>query len=169
MPNCTAIVPRLPDAPPIRVLEVDGPSYPKRTRPVERGEGCYYLSTSNHPPVDELRDRNLCWEAFRDRDRYKDWDEPCWDIYLYLNGRMEVTASRPTTEECIEGDLHGELGSMIHLRPRPGRRDLRNALRLARMLCKCDPITGIDVFMDELVGIALIESNIPVRCLTPSR
>jgi hypothetical protein len=163
MRTCTAIIPRPADAPPIRVLEVDGPFY--RRRPVQRGEGSYYLHTSNHPPCDDLtlgRDEFVDWKIF------KDWDEPCWEIYIYDCGSVQVHASRPTPEEAADGDLHGALGSEIRLRTRPDRRDLRNALRLSRMLCKCDPVRGLDVDQDDLVGITAIYSAIPVRLLRPS-
>ena len=159
MQTCTAIIPRPAHAKPIRVLEVDGPNYHKR--PVQRGEGSYYLHTSNYPPCDDL---TLYSGEPLDTTRFKTWGDPHWDLYLHLTGRYEVMACRPTDAEGREGDLVGELGSEIHIRIRPDRRDLKNALRLARRLCTCDPVKGITVEEDELVGITSIISDIPVYC-----
>jgi hypothetical protein len=139
--------------PPVRVLEVDGP----RRKFVQRGEGSYYLATDNHPPCDDL------WcpgTGPVDLTRYKDWSEPCWSIYQHNDGRIEITADRPSIEEVIEGDLHGSNGSSIILRVRT-REAVRNGLRVARRLCRCSA-EGIRLNRHQLNGIAEIESSIPI-------
>jgi len=155
----TALILRPADSPKLWVLEVDGP----RRKYVQRDEGYYYLNTNNHPMVDHLtRNMELAGHDVTDS-RFKDWCEPCWEIYQMHDGRIEVHACRPSAEEAMEGDLNGELGSIIKI-VWPCRPVLRNALRLARRLCKADPRVGILVSERDLVGIVVIETNIPVYC-----
>jgi hypothetical protein len=133
---------------------VDGP----RRKFVQRGEGQFYLKTDNQPPCDEISLRAHNWSD----PRIKDWCEPFWSIYQNIDGSIEIHSCRPTTEEVIEGDLLGDLGSVIKIAS-PSRISMRNALRLARRLCQCDPDRGITLDDDDqLVGITSIESNIPV-------
>jgi hypothetical protein len=163
--QCTALIPRNPKYPPIHVLECDGPRYSRLTHPVQRGEGNYYLTTSNGPPCDEIISRSMWIESYRGK--WKDWGTPCWDLYLYTDGRVEVTASRPTEDEAADGDLLGELGSIIRLCQRPGRLEIRNALRIARKLCNCDADDGIYVTRAEILGIAAIETVLNVTLIGP--
>jgi hypothetical protein len=157
MPTCTAIIPRPADAPPIRVLECDGPYY--RRHPVQRGEGCYYLATSNHPPCDEIGLTAYYREDISGR--FKDFDEPCWELYQRLDGTVTIHACRPSASEIRAGDMHGRWGSVIILRA-PTREAIRNGLRIARRLCQCSR-KGVVLTSRHLGGIALIETNIPVR------
>lgn len=149
----TALILRPSSMPPVHVLECDGP----RHKHYVRGEGAYRLSTDNH---------QRCSETFHPEDQphdpaLHDWNEPCWEIYQNHDGSIEVHACRPNMREIREGDMHGGLGSVIKI-AWPCRPILRNALRLARRLCKADPKTGIFVSERDLVGIDLIESVIPV-------
>lgn len=153
----TALIIRPAESPKLWVLEVDG----QRQKYVQRGEGCYYLQTDNHPMVDGLT-QNMEMAGYDVSDpRFKTWDQPHWEIYQQLDGRIEVHACRPTDEEAAEGDLHGSLGSVIKI-AWPCRPILRNALRLARRLCKADPIRGVIVAERDLVGIVVIQSDIDV-------
>jgi hypothetical protein len=159
MPTCTAIILRQANAKPIRVLEVDGPSYPRRTHPVQRGEGSYYLRTSNHPPC-----HDSWWlrvDDAPDLSRFKDWGDPCWELYQMLDGTVVIHSCRPSKRETIAGDLHGRWGSVIVLSS-PTREAIRNGLRLARRLCLCSK-RGVVINRRHLGGIAKIESNIPIR------
>ena len=107
MPTCTAIIPRPADAPPIRVLECDGPFF--RRHPVQRGEGCYYLATSNHPPCDEIGLKD--WYRTPETNILKDFDQPCWELYQRLDGTVTIHACRPSAREVRAGDLHGRWDS----------------------------------------------------------
>ena len=147
------IIPRPSNMPPVPVLEVDGP----RHKLVERGEGDYFLATDNHPPC---KDFWIPGAEPVDLTRFKDWSEPCWSIYQHHDGRIEITADRPSIEEAIEGDLHGSNGSSIILRVRT-REAVRNGLRVARRLCRCSA-DGIRLNRHQLNGIAEIESSIPI-------
>lgn len=153
----TALIIRPAESPKIWVLEVDGP----RQKYVQRGEGYYYLATDNQPLCD------ICtqYEEFAGEltldPRLCEWGDPHWEIYQMHDGRIEVHACRPTMDEAADGDLHGALGSVIKI-TWPCRPILRNALRLARRLCKADPSEGILVSERDLVGIVVIETNIPV-------
>ena len=150
--STTALILRPPTAPKLWVLEVDGP----RRKYVQRGEGSYYLSTDNQPMIPSL----ISHEEPAHDPRLKDWPDATWEIVQNLDGSFEVLANRPTEEEVYEGDLHGELGSTIKI-SWPFRFVLRNALRIARLLCKADPVKGIRLTERELVGIIVIESDIP--------
>jgi hypothetical protein len=137
----------------IHVLECDGP----RHKDHRRGEGFYRLCTDNH---------QRCNETFFPQDQpydpaLVDWSEPCWEIYQNHDGSIEVHACRPTLREIMQGDMHGTYGSVIKI-SWPCRPILRNALRLARRLCKADPIRGLIVSERDLVGIVVIETDIPV-------
>jgi hypothetical protein len=150
----TALILRPADSPKLWVLEVDGP----RRKYTQRGEGSYYLSTDNQPVIDPVA--NYMCHEFDPRLR-EDFGEPHWEIYQNNDGSVHVHACRPTDEEMIEGDLHGALGSIIKI-AWPCRPILRNALRLARLLCKADPIRGLIVAERDLVGIVVIQSDIDV-------
>lgn len=157
MPTCTAIIPRPADAPPIRVLEVDGPFY--RRHPVQRGEGSYYLATDNHPPCDDIGLSAYYREDLSDR--FKDFDKPYWELYQQLDGTVTIRACRPSAREIRAGDMHGRWGSVIILQA-PTREAVRHGLRLARRLCRCSK-NGVVLNRRHLGGIALIETNIPIR------
>jgi hypothetical protein len=150
----TALIIRPAVAPKIYVLECDGP----RQKHHVRGEGFYRLSTDNH---------QRCNQTFYPQDdqpydhALRDWDEPHWEIYQNHDGSIEVHSCRPTVQEVTRGDLHGSLGSVIRI-AWPCRPFLRNALRLARRLCKADPIYGCIMAEKDLIGIVAIESAIPV-------
>jgi hypothetical protein len=149
----TALIIRPPDAKPVRVLEVDGPRH--GTHPDDR---LYYrLSTSNHPPADWLASG-----FYAEPPLYlHDWNDPYWEIYQHADGSVHVHACRPTLDETIEGDLHGSLGSVIKLRF-VNRSSLKKALRIARMLCSCAPEIGIELLESEVVGLAEIETDLPL-------
>lgn len=151
----SSIILRDPAAPPIHVLELDGP----RQKYVQRGEGAYYLETSNLPVL--ISPLSL-GEPATDDPRLTDWESPHWEIYQMHDGGIEIHACRPTESEIHEGDLHGALGSVIKV-SWPCRPILRNALRLARRLMKADPMVGISVTRRHLVGIVVIETDIPVH------
>ena len=89
-----------------------------------------------------------------------DWDKPNWRISRHACGTVIISANRPTEEEAREGDLTGELGSHIRL-AQVTQTSLRNDLRMARRLCRCQP-TGLRVHERDLIGIGDIISSIPV-------
>ncbi len=113
----------------------------------------YKLHTSNSPSLDPLEKEIPS--------HLKDWGQPYWELYVMENGAVEVFANRPTGKEIGEGDLHGVLGSVIHLDV-VNRASVRNALWLARKLCTCDPINGILVPAHRIKGISQLITNIPV-------
>ncbi len=152
----TSLILRPKENPPIRVLEVDGPRHKHSIHPDDRAY--YRLQTDNQPVIDPVSD----YISYNFDPRLnEDFGEPYWKIYLHHDGRVEVHANRPTEQEIIDGDLSGALSSVIKI-VWPCRPILRNALRLARRLCKADPNQGIQVTERDLVGIVVIESNIPV-------
>lgn len=153
----TTIIIRPAESPKLWVLEVDGP----RHKYYQRGEGYYYLATDNQPQCDSLTQFAELAGFFTLDPRLCEWGDPHWEIYQKHDGSIEVHACRPTTQEVTDGDLHGALGSVIKI-VWPCRPILRNALRLARRLCKADPIRGLIVAERHLVGIVVIESNIDV-------
>jgi hypothetical protein len=148
----TALILRPNDAPEIHVLECDGP----RQKHVQRDEGFYRLATDNQPLIGSL----ISHEAPAHDPRLKDWPDATWEIVQHHDGRIEVLANRPTEEEIYDGDLHGDLGSTIKI-SWPCRLVLRNALRIARLLCKADTVKGIQLSERDLIGITVIETNIP--------
>lgn len=148
----TARILRPATAPKIHVLEVDGP----RRKFSFEGEGDYRLSTDNQPIFTSL----ISSETPRHDPRLKDWPDATWEIIQYHDGRVEVLANRPTEDEIHEGDLHGQLGSVIKV-SWPCRFIMRKALRLARLLCVCHPTTGIHLTDRDLIGITVIQSRIP--------
>ncbi len=153
----TAPIIRPAESPKLWVLEVDGP----RRKYCQRGEGYYYLATDNQPQCGTLTQYAEFAGALTLDPRLCEWGDPHWEIYQNHDGSIEVHACRPTTQEVTDGDLHGALGSVIKI-VWPCRPILRNALRLARRLCKADPSAGILVSERDLVGIVVIETNIPV-------
>ena len=153
MQNTYPIIPRPASIPPVRVLEIDGP----RRKHVQRGEGFYYLATDNHPPITDFMQPG---SEDHDCQRFAAWWEPNWEIYQMNDGSVEIHACRPSKREVIDGDLHGEWGSVIRL-ARPSREAIRHGLRLARRLTRCRT-DGVLVNHRHLSGIAAIETNIPV-------
>jgi hypothetical protein len=149
----TALISRPQTAPPIRVLEVDGP----RQKYCQRGDGHYYLTTDNQPMMPSLLSLE---EPAPDPRLTGDWQEG-WEIAMHHDGRVEIYANRPNLDEVSEGDLHGLLGSIITL-PHVSRHSLKLALRVARKLCRCDPQKGIRITFGEYAAIGQIHSNIPV-------
>ena len=158
----TSLIIRNPSAPSPRVLEIDGP----RRRYTQRGEGSYYLSTSNTPPCDDVFLNGFYQGEDPADPRLKEWGEPHWEIYQKNDGSVEVHACRPNESEIYEGDLPGALGSVIKLTS-PTEWAVRNGLRLARRLLRADPEDGVVISYRELVGIITIESDLPVRVYTP--
>jgi hypothetical protein len=152
----TALILRPKSAPPIRVLEVDGP----RRKHYERGEGSYYLATDNQPRIVGLDCIHIGREPDPDPALNQSWGEPHWAIYQRHDGTMEVHSCRPNFREIMAGDLHGKLGSVIRLRVK-NKPTLRNALHVARTLLHCAPRKP--VLFPEWVTLALeIESPVPV-------
>ena len=152
--STTALIIRPSTAPKIWVLEVDGP----RHKYVQRGEGSYYLETSNWPSCDELELR----ASDGRRGRLRDWDQPYWEIYQQNDGNIDVHACRPTTQEVMRGDLHGRWGSVIHLGKNPTRKQLRYALGLARILGRCIPTVGIVINPAMMLFFESIDTELPV-------
>lgn len=147
-----SIIVRPCDSPPVRVLEVDGP--PRKY--VQRGEGAYYLHTSNWPICGTFPgERHSAPDA-----RLKDWDRPYWEVYQHNDGSIEIASCRPTIQEVIRGDLHGKWGSLIY--PKPNRTGFRIALRIARRLCQCNPMEGITIQWYEAAHLWRIETDLPV-------
>ncbi len=150
----TALILRPKENPPVRVLELDGP----KKRYVQRGEGSYYLCTDNQPlhsimPLAE----------YPPDPRLTDWASPHWEIYQQHDGSIEVHACRPTEEEIMEGETHGALGSVIRLLV-VSKINIRAALQLARILCKCSP-DGVPYYRSSFriaLNNAVIETNIPI-------
>jgi len=152
----TALILRPDDKPQPWVLEVDGP----RRKYVQRGEGSYYLGTTNHPDCFNLQHR---FDDGRRGGVLTAWDQPYWEIYQQYDGRIEVHACRPTIQEVRRGDMHGYWGSVIKLGIRPRRGVLRVALQLARVLAKCLPTVGFTIEPSVVYQILRIETLIPVR------
>lgn len=128
--------------------------------------GTYHRHTSNWPPVG-----NLICEHFRQwplDPALKDWDQPHWDIYQNHDGSVEVHACRPTDAETREGDLLGALGSIItvHANSRT-RTSLRTALRIARVLCNCDPAAGAILHYLDYLNVKSIETDLPLKYWFP--
>ena len=155
MPITTLIV-RPPDCKLVRVLEADGP----RIKGVQRGEGCYYLETSNAPRCDAISLVAPESDFF-----LKDWGDPHWEIYQMNDGIVHMHACRPTEAEVIAGETLGDLGSVIVLRV-IYRHSIADARWLARKLCNCDPVKGITIHPLVLTGIARIETDIPIQLLS---
>lgn len=101
-----------------------------------------------------------------ERPELKDWGQPYWDILISPEGAVEIHACRPTEAEICAGDLHGELGSVI-IPKRCDRNTVKNALRLARLLCKADPGRGLYVKAEYLHGIAEIDTQIDIYICYP--
>jgi hypothetical protein len=149
----TSLILRPQTIPTVHILEVDGP----RHKHYRRGEFHYYLATNNHQRVEG----SFYWYDQPAEPHLKGFDEPYWEIIQHHDGGIEVHACRPSDQEARDGELYGALGSTIKI-TWPCRPILRNALRLARRLCKADPIRGLLVSERDLVGIVVIETNIPV-------
>ncbi len=148
----TALILRPATSPRIHVLEVDG------RRHNSREDGYYRLATDNHPNCylrDQLPDPRL-----------KDWEQPHWEILQHHNGRVEITSNRPTIQEVMRGDLHGRWGSSIF--PKSHRFAFKIALRIARRLCRCNPIEGITLQWHEAAHLWKIQTDIPVYQTNPS-
>jgi hypothetical protein len=152
----TAIIPRPPEKPPIRVLECDGP----RHKHFNLGEGYYYLATDNQPRIVGLDCIHIGRDPDPDPALNQSWDEPHWEIYQLHEGTIEVHACRPSFREIMDGDLHGRIGSVIRLRVN-NKPTMRNALHVARTLLHCDPRKP--VLFPEWVTLALdIEAPVPI-------
>lgn len=114
-----------------------------------------YKSTTNNWPV--LPD----WGHDGERPYLKRYDEPYWEIYVDEDDTVSVVACRPSRREVKEGDLNGRHSSVIRL-AEVNRPAIKNALRLARILCRCNPKIGTLIDPEMLDGIEVIESDIPV-------
>lgn len=116
----------------------------------------YKNATDNCPEAND-------WyhQQWPDRPELKPWNAPHWEIMEYHDGDVEVYALRPSFKEVCEGDLVGRLGSVITL-DQVNRATIKRALRLARILCKCDPNNGVVVSGEMLTGIMHIATDIPV-------
>lgn len=157
----TSLILRPKDAPKIHVLEVDGP----RDRQTERrSQGRYRIATDNHPIIDRIGHYDMPPDS-----RLKDWDQPSWEIYQLHDGSVEIHACRPTHQETMRGDLHGRWGSVIHLRKSPNRQNIRVALQLARILCRCIPTIGFTINPTVMFDVEWIETEIPVKSTTGVR
>lgn len=146
-----AIIIRPSDSPPVRVLEVDGP----RHKYFRRDEGCYYLQTSNMPVCCQITNPSGDPDV-----RLKPWGAPFWGIVQRHDGSIYISAGRPTHQEAMRGDLHGRWGSLIY--PKTSRTAFAIALRIARRLCKCNPMEGITLHWYEAAHLWRIETDLPV-------
>jgi hypothetical protein len=116
----------------------------------------YKSHTNNGPELDF----SAIFES-ADRPELKAWGEPTWEIYVDHDGNVEVWACRPTYAEVCEGDLLGNLGSIIKV-PVVNRTAIKNALSIARVLCKCHPDDGAFIKAERLYGIGHIQSEITI-------
>jgi len=157
----TSLILRPKDAPKIHVLEVDGP---RRRYATNSSSLCDHVQTDNHPICTDWP-----WATPQPDPRLKHWDEPHWEIYQYKDGSVQIHACRPTRQEMMRGDLHGRWGSVIALGQHPTRYQIRLALQLARLLCRCIPTIGFWINPSVMFHIRSIETEIPVKSSTGVR
>jgi hypothetical protein len=119
---------------------------------------CGKARTTNNLP--ELNPLELGVPA-TERPALKDWDEPNWCISAYPGGHVIVTANRPSQQEIRDGELTGRWGSFIRL-AQVNRASVRNALRIARRLCKEPARQHIILPQEWFVGIAEILTDLKV-------
>lgn len=116
---------------------------------------CARRQTTNLPEMNPLE----LGVPATERPELKDWDEPNWCISAYPGGHVIITSNRPTRKEIRDRELTGRWGSFIRL-AQVNRTAVRNALRIARILCNRPVREHIIIPQEWFVGIAEILTDL---------
>lgn len=123
---------------------------------------CFEAQTDNQQELGSVA--GWRWQEAFHRPYLRDWDKPSWEIYRWHGGHVIVAANRPCKRELCEGERNGRWGSFIRLAV-VSRHSMRNALRIARRLCKTPVRRTAVIPLEWLVGIAEIQTNIKLVAL----